>query len=366
MRSRRGSGRSPCGHCNGPLAALTSLFGQHVPHEHATATNRIAMKAVVLERLAGPDGLGVIERPPAENSAGVLVDVYAAGVSFPDLLMSQGKYQVQPAVPFVLGVEGAGVVAKAPAGSGLLPGQRVVFNALGSWAEQVAVGTDQVFPLPDRLTMGQGAGLLMNYHTAHFGLVRRGRLRAGETLLVHGAAGGVGSAAIQVGRALGARVIAVVSDDRKEEAARRLGADACVRAGQGWLDRLREVSAGGVDAIFDAVAGDTFDDSVRALAPEGRLIVIGFAGGSIPTLAMNRVLFRNIDIVGAAWGAFLEKHPQIRAGTHQDLLRMAAEGFVDPLVGAELPLERAADAVRLIGDRKAIGKVVLTVREEQR
>ena len=144
------------------------------------------------------------------------------------------------------------------------------------------------------------------------------------------------------------------------------GADACVRAGEGWLGRLREVSAAGVDAIFDPVAGATFDDSVRALASEGRLIVIGFAGGSIPTLAMNRVLFRNIDIVGAAWGAFLEKHPEIRTGTHRDLLRMADEGFVDPMVGAALPLERAADAVRLIGDRKATGKVVLTVREEAR
>jgi len=325
------------------------------------------VRAAVLERLVGPDGIGLADRPePQPDGARVLVDVYAAGVSFPDLLLSQGLYQMRPEVPFVMGLEAAGVVVDAPESAGVRPGQRVVVTAFGTWSERVAAPADVVFPLPDRLTMAQGAGLMMNYHTAHFALVRRGRLRPGETLLVHGAAGGVGSAAIQVGRALGARVIAVVSDERKEEAARQAGADACVRAGDGWLGRAREVSPAGVDAIFDPVAGDTFDDSVRALAPEGRLIVIGFAGGSIPTLAMNRVLFRNIDIVGAAWGAFLEKHPEIRAGTHQDLLRMADEGFVDPLVGAALPLERAADAVRLIGDRRAIGKVVLSVREEER
>jgi NADPH2:quinone reductase len=325
------------------------------------------VKAAVLEQLIGPDGIALADRPePQPDGASVLLDVYAAGVSFPDLLLSQGKYQLRPEVPFVMGLEAAGIVVDAPASAGVRPGQRVVATAFGCWTERVTAAPDLVFPLPDRLTMAQGAGLMMNYHTAHFGLARRGRLRSGETLLVHGAAGGVGSAAIQVGRALGARVIAVVSDDRKEAAAEQLGADVCVRAGEGWLNRVREVAPAGVDAIFDPVAGDTFDDSVRALAPEGRLVVIGFAGGSIPTLTMNRVLFRNIDVVGAAWGAFLEKHPEIRSGTHADLLRMAEEGFVDPLVGAAMPLAQAADAVRLIGDRQAIGKVVLTVREEAR
>lgn len=324
------------------------------------------MKAVVLERLAGPEGLAVIDRPSLEDGGGVLVDVYAAGVSFPDLLMSQGKYQVQPEVPFVLGVEAAGVVAKAPAASGLRPGQRVVFNALGSWAEQVAVGPDQVFPLPDALTMGQGAGLLMNYHTAHFGLIRRGRLQPSETLLVHGAAGGVGSAAIQVGKAVGARVIAVVSDQRKGEFAVRLGADECVLADEGWLERVRLASGGGVNVIFDPVAGDRFDDSVRALAPEGRLVIIGFAGGTIPRVAANRILFRNIDVVGAAWGAFLEVHPELKASTHADLVRMVDAGFVAPLVGADFPLSQAAEALQLIANRQAVGKVVLTAREEAR
>ena len=323
------------------------------------------MRAVVVERLIGPDGLALVEGPAPVDGASVLIDVHAAGVSFPDLLLSQGVYQLRPEVPFVLGVEAAGVVVEAPATSGLRPGQRVAVNCLGTWAEQIAAAPDQVLPLPEGLTMTQGAGLLMNYHTAHFGLIRRGRLQPSETLLVHGAAGGVGSAAIQVGRAVGARVIAVVSDQRKAEVASQLGADESVLADEGWLERVRQLSGGGVNVIFDPVAGDRFDDSVRALAPEGRLVIIGFAAGSIPRVATNRVLFRNIDVVGAAWGAFLEIHPEVKAATHGELLRMVEAGFVAPLVGAEYPLERAAEALRLLADRQAVGKVVLTVRGEE-
>src|SRR5207302_623447 len=162
-----------------------------------------------------------------------------------------GRYQLRPDPPFVLGVEAAGRVVAAPAGSGFAPGQRVAVSAFGSWAERVAVPADQVFALPDRLSMAQGTALLMNYQTAHFGLIRRGRLRAGETLLVQGAAGGVGSAAIQVGRAAGARVVAVVSDERKGDAATRAGADVVVPAGEGWLERAQEASGGGADVVFD-------------------------------------------------------------------------------------------------------------------
>src|SRR5215469_1020235 len=210
------------------------------------------VRAAVLERLTGPDGIGLADRPePQTNGARVLVDVYAAGVSFPDLLLSQGLYQMRPEVPFVMGLEAAGVVVDAPESAGVRPGQRVVVTAFGSWSERVAAPADVVFPLPDRLTMAQGAGLMMNYHTAHFALVRRGRLRAGETLLVHGAAGGVGSAAIQVARALGARVIAVVSEQAKAEVATAAGADHVVLTGEDWPARVRELAPGGVDAIFD-------------------------------------------------------------------------------------------------------------------
>jgi len=322
------------------------------------------VRALAVERLTGPDGVALVERPePAAGDGRVLIEVHAAGVSFPDLLLSQGLYQARPEVPFPAGVEGAGRVLEAAPSSGFRTGQRVVFSGRGSWAERVAAAGSDVFPLPERLTMAQGAALLMNYHTAHFGLIRRGRLVGGETLLVHGAAGGVGSAAVQVGKAVGARVIAVVSDERKAEVATRVGADSSVLFGEDWLQRVRDLSGDGVDVVFDPVAGDRFDDTVRTLAPEGRLVIIGFAGGSIPRLSVNRVLFRNIDIVGAAWGAFLEHGPDIRAGTHADLVRMVEEGFVDPLVGAALPLERAADALRLLADRQAVGKVVLTVRD---
>lgn len=323
------------------------------------------MRAVSVERLDGPDGLALVDLPEPEAGDGrVLIDVHAAGVSFPDLLLSQGLYQARPPLPFVAGVEGAGTVVDAPAATGFEPGQRVIFSGLGSWADRVRVPVDEVFALPDALTMAQGTALLMNYQTAHFALVRRGRLVRGERLLVHGAAGGVGSAAIQVGRALGAQVFAVVSTQRKADVATALGADVTVLADEGWRERVIQASGGGVDVVFDPVAGDRFDDTVRALAPEGRLVIIGFAGGSIPKLAMNRVLFRNIDIVGAAWGAFLQVRPDVKRTTHEALLQLVEEGAVRPLVGAELPLERAADALRLLSSREATGKVVLTLREE--
>jgi NADPH:quinone reductase len=320
------------------------------------------MRAAVVTRLAGPDAVTVMEVPQPSPAPGeVLVEVHAAGISFPDLLLSQGRYQIRREPPFTLGVECTGVVREAPPASGLAEGQRVVVDAPGCCAELVAASPDDVFPLPDALSMGQGVALLMNYHTAHFGLVRRGRLRAGETLLVHGAAGGVGSAAVDLGSALGARVIAVCSDPGKAEIATRLGAEHTVPTGEGWLQRVRELGAGGVDVVFDPVGGQMFDDTVRALAPEGRLVVIGFAGGGIPTLAMNRVLFRNIDVVGAGWGAFLEKDPGIKRPTHHALVELAEAGRIAPHVGAELPLERAADALRLLAERKATGKVVLRV-----
>ncbi|HLH70433.1 MAG TPA: NADPH:quinone oxidoreductase family protein [Candidatus Dormibacteraeota bacterium] len=324
------------------------------------------MKAVVVERLEGPDGLVIAERPEPRPDGAVLIAVHAAGVSFPDLLLSRGQYQIRREPPFVLGVEAAGTVVSAPPGSGLEPGQRVVASAWESWAEAVVVPPDRVFPVPERLTLAQGVALLMNYHTAHFGLIRRGRLRAGETLLVHGAAGGVGSAAVELGKAAGATVIAVVSDQRKAAAVSRLGADHVVLADAGWLEEVRRLSGGGVDVAFDPVTGDRFDDTVRALAVEGRLVVIGFAGGAIPRLAINRVLFRNIDVVGAAWGAFVDRHPDLPARTHAELVRLVEAGRLSPLVGAEFPLAQAADALRLLEGRQAIGKVVLKVREEDR
>ncbi len=200
----------------------------------------------------------------------------------------------------------------------------------------------------------------MNYHTAHFALVRRAALRDGETLLVHGAAGGVGTAAIQVGKALGARVVAVVSTDEKEGVARDAGADEVVRGDGDW-----RAAAGPADVIFDPVGGARFDESVRALATEGRLVVIGFTEGSIPSVAVNRLLFRNVSVVGAAWGAFAFQQPGYLSEVDADLRRMVAAGHVAPIVGRRYPLERVRDALEDLDNRRAVGKLVLDVAEEE-
>jgi NADPH2:quinone reductase len=200
----------------------------------------------------------------------VLIDVRAAGVSFPDVLQTRGEYQYKPDLPFVPGAEVAGVVREAPEGSGLAPGDRVAgFTLLGGMAETAVAPAFMTFRLADGLDWAQGAALLLNYHTAHFSLVRRGRLREGETVLVHGAAGGVGTASIQIAKAVGARVLAVVSSDAKAEVARAAGADEILRSDGPWRDEAKERSGGGVDVVLDPVGGDRFTDSLRALRAEG-------------------------------------------------------------------------------------------------
>lgn len=320
------------------------------------------MRAQQVVELTGPEGLRMAELPEPAGDSAVLIDVKAAGVSFPDLLLTRGMYQHRPEPPFVPGVEGAGVVRSAPPGSDLAPGDRVAVFSMGCFAEVVAAEPDTVFPIPDGLDFEQAAGFLMNYHTAHFALHRRGRLNAGETVLVRGGAGGTGTAAVQVAKGLGAHVIAGVGTERKAGVARDAGADETVVGDEGWLDRVRELTGGrGVDVVFDPVGGDGFDDCVRALAPEGRLLVIGFAGGQIPRVAVNRLLFRNIDVVGAGWGAFIEHEPAIVAETNAALAGLIGSGHVRPIVGASYPLEQAADALRELAERRAVGKIVLTI-----
>lgn len=324
------------------------------------------MRAIQITALDGPDGVELVEvDDPTPGPEQVLVEVRAAGVAFPDLLQSRGLYQLKPPLPFVPGVEVAGVVRSAPEGSRFRPGDRVMaFGMLGGMAELLAVAEATTFPLPDQLSFAQGAALPMNYHTAHFCLVRRGRLRAGETVLVHGAAGGVGTATIEVAKALDARVIAVVSSDEKADVARATGADEVVRSDGSWKDEARELTGGrGVDVVLDPVGGDRFTDSIRSLAPEGRLLVVGFAGGSIPEVRVNRLLLSNTSIVGCAWGGFLMQDPSIVGKIADALDTMIRDGHINPPVGATFPLAQAADALRLLDDRRATGKVVLTVPE---
>jgi NADPH2:quinone reductase len=319
------------------------------------------MRAVQVVRLDGPGALEVADiAAPQRGSSQVLVDIKASGVTFPDALLTRGRYQMKPELPFVPGSEVAGVVLEAPADAQVRPGDRVAaFSGLGGFAEQVAVDADMVFALPDQLSFASGAGLPMNYLTVQFALMRRGQLRPEETVLVHGAAGGVGTAGIQVAKALGAHVIAVVSTAAKGEVARKARADDVVDA-EGFLPVVRELTGGrGVDVVLDPVGGDRFTDSLRSLAPEGRLLVLGFTGGEIPTVKVNRLLLNNIDVRGVGWGAFALGRPHYLQQQWSELLPHLESGALDPPQGNSYPLERAAEAVAELEERRASGKVVL-------
>ena len=319
------------------------------------------MRAVLVERLDGPDAVVVRDVPDlAPSPTEVLIDVKAAGVSFPDLLLSSGLYQVKPPLPFTLGTEVSGVVRRAPADSQFSPGDHVVaFTGLGGFADLALADPEAVLPLPGGVSFSAGAALPMNYLTAHFALLRRGRLQHGETVLVHGAAGGVGTASVQIARAYGARAVAVVSTAAKGDVARRAGADEVVLADR-FLDSVHELTDGaGVDVILDPVGGARFADSLRALAPEGRLLVVGFTAGEIPTVRVNRLLLANISVVGVAWGAFALGRPGFLQHQWQELLPFLHSGAIDPVLGSSYPVEEAGLALRELAERRATGKLTL-------
>ncbi|MFE3293660.1 NADPH:quinone oxidoreductase family protein [Rhodococcus sp. NPDC059234] len=318
------------------------------------------MLAVVVSELTGPAGMVVREVPEPDCAGKVLVDVQAAGVCFPDLLISYGKYQLRPEPPFVPGAEVAGVVVSAPDGSGLAAGDRVLaMSDLGGYAERVAIPVARAMRIPEELDFEQAASLIVNYQTVEFALARRAALVAGETVVVLGAAGGVGTAAIQLAKAHGARVIAVVRRPGAADFLHELGADEVVALDENWSARVGELTGNaGAQVVVDPVGGDAFDGAVRALAPEGRLVVIGFAGGTIPTVRVNRVLFRNISIVGAAWGEFLRSNPDAMAQTHEALTDLVTAGL-RPLVKARYPLADAARALEDLESGRVLGKAVL-------
>ena len=324
------------------------------------------MRAVQISELTGPAALRVVDVPepdathPLSPDDAVLIDVEAAGVSFPELLQSRGEYQSKPDLPFIPGGEVAGVVRSAPAGSAHEPGDRVAAMCmLGGFAETVAAPDFLTFRLADELDAAQGAGLVLNYHTAYFSLVMRGALTSSETVLVHGAAGGVGTATLQVTKGLGARAFAVVSSDAKEEVARRAGADEVFRSDAAWKDEVR--AAGGVDVVIDPVGGDRMVDSLRCLKEGGRLVVVGFTAGSIPEVKVNRLLLNNVSVVGAGWGAYVLSKPALNGEIQREIDGLIATGHVRPIVGARLPLEGAAEALEIIDGRRAVGKVVLDI-----
>ena len=320
------------------------------------------MRSVQVTSLDGPSSVTVAEVPdPEPGPDQVLVQVQALGISWPDLLQTKGEYQVKPELPFQLGVDFAGVVVTAPPESGFEPGDRVAcVMPYGGGADLVAVHPESVFPLPDNVSFEQGAALPMNYLTAEFALVTRGGVRPGDTVLVHGAAGGVGTASIQVAKGLGARVIAVVSTEEKAAVAKTAGADEAVLV-NGFRDAVKELTDGvGVDVVVDVVGGDLMTDSLRSLAPLGRVLVLGFTGGEIPQVKVNRLLLNNVDVRGVGWGAYAMVRPGFMRGQWTALLPMMQSGVIDPPIGKVYPLGQVADALADMDARRTLGKSVVT------
>ncbi len=325
------------------------------------------MRAVQVTRLDGPSAI-TVEEVPEPTEAGpfgpqVLVEVHAVGISFPDLLLSQGEYQLKPELPFTLGVDFAGVVRSAPEVTGFTAGDRVACClGHGGAADVVGLGADSVFALPDSLSFEQGAAIPMNYLTAHFALAERGHLQAGETVLVHGAAGGVGTATLQVAKGYGARTIAVVSTPEKGEVARGAGADEVVLV-DGFRDAVKDLTRGrGVDIVMDVVGGDLMTDSLRSLGTQGRLLVVGFTAGAIPAVKVNRLLLNNVDVRGVGWGAYAMVRPGYMRQQWEALLPMMESGVIDPPIGATYPIEDFGLALQEMADRKTLGKSVVSLR----
>jgi NADPH:quinone reductase-like Zn-dependent oxidoreductase len=321
------------------------------------------MRAVQVTKLAGPEAVELVDIPEPEPTVDeIVVDVRAAGLAFPDVLQTRGLYQYMPELPFTLGTEVAGTVRSAPPDSGFAAGDRVAglcFNR--GLADVACVPVAQAFRLPDAVSMKQAAGLLFNDLTVHFVLRTRARMAPGETVLVHGAAGGIGVSALRLAPALGAaRTIAVVSDEAA--VAREAGASDVVLV-DGWAAKVRELTGGeGVDLIVDPVGGDRFTDSLRSLRTGGRVMVVGFTGGEIPTVKVNRLLLKNIDVMGAGWGPWWMPRPAYLQEQWAELEPLYAAGTIPPLPLTELPLEQAVDGLLAIDRRQALGKVVLTLR----
>ncbi|WP_395658172.1 NADPH:quinone oxidoreductase family protein [Nocardioides sp.] len=321
------------------------------------------MRAAQVVTTTGPADVVVQDVPdPTPGPDDVLVEVHSVGVSFPDLLLSKGEYQLKPDLPFTLGVDFAGTVVSGP--DGYEPGQRVA--GVGGWggaAELVANPAQSTFLLPDDVSYDEGAALPMNYLTAQFALAERGQLRAGETVLVHGAAGGVGTATIQVAKGYGARTIAVVSTEEKGAVARAAGADEVVLL-DGFRAAVQELTDNrGVDVVLDVVGGDVFTDSLRVLATQGRLLVVGFAAGQgIPEVKVNRLLLNNVDVRGVGWGAFAMFRPGFMQEQWAELLPMLESGVVKPPIGATYDFDGFGRALADMDARRTLGKSVVHVR----
>ncbi|HAQ73297.1 NADPH:quinone oxidoreductase family protein [Stutzerimonas nitrititolerans] len=326
------------------------------------------MKAVLCKAFGPAENLVVEDLDSPQIKKGeVLLDVHAAGVNFPDTLIIEGKYQFKPPFPFSPGGEAAGVVAAVGEKiSHLKVGDRVMaLTGWGSFAEQVAVSGQNVLPIPTEMDFTTAAAFSMTYGTSMHALKQRANLQPGETLLVLGASGGVGLAAVEIGKAIGARVIAAASTNEKLEIARKAGANELINYSEASLrERLKELTDGqGVDVIYDPVGGKLFEEAFRSIAWNGRMLVVGFAaGGEIPALPANLPLLKGASLIGVFWGAFAQRQPQDNAANFKQLFAWYAEGKLRPLVSQTFALEQAAEAIDTLGQRKAVGKLVVKVR----
>ena len=319
------------------------------------------MKAAVVRELGELDDITVAEvDDPVAGPGQVVIDVAACGVNFPDVLMVRGQYQERPPLPFTPGLEVCGTVLDGPRA-----GERVIGGPplpAGGLAELALLDEKGAFPVPASMPAAKAAGLLITYQTGYVGLHRRCALREGEWLLVHAGAGGVGTAAIQLGKAAGARVIATAGGPQKVKVCQDMGADHVIDyASEDFVAAVKDLTGGhGADVIYDSVGGDITDASRKAIAFEGRLLIVGFAGGRIADVPANHALVKNYSVVGLHWGLYRHKDPAVIASTHAALVDLWERGLIDPLVGAELPLTDAPAALARLGDRGTVGKVVLT------
>jgi NADPH2:quinone reductase len=300
--------------------------------------------------------------PPEVSDDTAIMEVHAAGVMFADLLSIAGQYQVKMPTPFVPGSEAAGVIVEAGKDSRFAVGDRVMAMQLaGAFGERMIVLNSMSFPIPEDMSYAHAAALTVNYQTAYFALKLRARLQPGETLLVHGGAGGVGTAAIQIGKALGANVIATGSTKTKLDICSQCGADHLINyKDEGFIKPVKALTDGrGADVIFDPVGGSVFNDSTRCIAFGGRLVVIGFASGTIPELAVNRLLVKNFDAIGLYWGNYQFQQPQLILDAQEELYKMYAAGSIKPIIYEEYDFDRLPDALDALHQRQSHGKVIL-------
>ena len=322
------------------------------------------MKAVICKAWGLPDSLVIGDLPdPVAGPGQVVLDIKAAGVNFPDVLIIQGKYQVKPALPFIPGSELAGVVsAVGPGVERIAPGDRMIaFTAQGAFAEKIALPAQALMPMPPGMGFDTAAAITLTYGTSHHAVVDRAALKEGETMLVLGAAGGVGLAAIEIGKALGARVIAAASSDEKLAVCRAHGADAAINYSRDDLREAIKAATGGKgpDVIYDPVGGIYTEPAFRAIGWRGRYLVVGFANGEIPRLPLNLMLLKGASLVGVFWGEYAKREPKANLAAMRQLLGWMAEGKIRPLVSARYALADTAHALNDMAARKVTGKVVI-------